>query len=54
MTYEEPTGFYSSRTAMSSLDETWATPRKFFQELNEEFQFTLDAAALKSSALCES
>ena len=54
MTYEEPTGFYSSRTAMSSLDETWATPKKFFQELNEEFQFTLDAAALKSSALCES
>ena len=53
MTYEESTGFYSSKTAMSSIDETWATPIKFFKELNQEFNFTLDAAALKSSALCE-
>ena len=35
----------------SSLDDTWTTPRTFFDELNKEFNFTLDAAALKSSAL---
>jgi hypothetical protein len=35
----------------SSLDETWTTPRNFFEELNKEFRFTLDAAALQSSTL---
>src|ERR1035441_6516318 len=29
----------------SSTDENWGTPQSFFDELNEEFQFTLDAAA---------
>lgn len=45
-------GFYSSEAYKSSLDDTWTTPRAFFDALNDEFQFTLDAAALKSSALC--
>jgi phage N-6-adenine-methyltransferase len=35
----------------SSLDDTWTTPRDFFANLHEEFNFTLDAAALKSSAV---
>lgn len=35
----------------SSLDDTWTTPRKFFDELNKEFRFTLDAAALQASTL---
>jgi phage N-6-adenine-methyltransferase len=35
----------------SSISDTWTTPRTFFDELNKEFNFTLDAAALKSSAL---
>jgi hypothetical protein len=35
----------------TSLDSTWTTPRDFFDKINAEFNFTLDAAALKSSAL---
>jgi site-specific DNA-methyltransferase (adenine-specific) len=35
----------------SSLDDTWTTPRDFFDKLNTEFNFTLDAAALRSSAV---
>lgn len=34
----------------TSNDSTWTTPQDFFDKLNEEFHFTLDAAALKSSA----
>ena len=35
----------------SSLDDTWSTPRDFFEKLHAEFNFTLDAAALRSSAV---
>ena len=35
----------------SSLDQTWTTPPEFFAKLNEEFRFTLDAAALSISTL---
>lgn len=35
----------------SSLDDTWTTPRDFFEKLHQEFNFTLDAAALRSSAV---
>jgi len=35
----------------SSLDDTWTTPRDFFEKLHQEFNFELDAAALKSSAV---
>jgi phage N-6-adenine-methyltransferase len=49
----DSTGFYSSSTALSSLDETWATPAKFFADLNKEFNFVIDAAAVQSSALCD-
>jgi len=37
----------------SSLDDTWATPQATFDELNAEFRFGLDAAALESSAKCD-
>ena len=47
------TGFYSSPQAMSSQDDTWTTPKDFFNKVSKEFNFTLDAAALKSSALCD-
>lgn len=50
--YSPSTGFYSSATAMTSLDDTWSTPRDFFAKCAKEFDFTLDAAALQSSALC--
>ena len=35
----------------TSLDDTWTTPRDFFDELNKEFNFGLDAAALQNSTL---
>jgi len=35
----------------SSLDDTWNTPRDFFDEINKEFNFGLDAAALQASTL---
>jgi phage N-6-adenine-methyltransferase len=38
----------------SSLDQTWTTPLEFFAKLDEEFRFTLDAAALSTSTLIPS
>jgi phage N-6-adenine-methyltransferase len=35
----------------SSLDQTWTTPPEFFAKLNDEFHFSLDAAALSTSTL---
>jgi phage N-6-adenine-methyltransferase len=46
-------GFYTTDTFKSSNDDTWTTPRNFYDKLNTEFNFSLDAAALKSSALCD-
>lgn len=39
--------FYSSKTDM------WATPQDFFDALDAEFHFTLDACAVKGNAKCE-
>jgi len=36
----------------SSKKDTWATPQVFFDTLNEEFRFTLDACALPENAKC--
>ena len=38
---------------LSSKEQTWATPISFFNRLNDEFNFTLDACALPESAKCE-
>ena len=38
---------------MSSNSNEWATPIKFFEELNKEFKFTLDPCATKENAKCE-
>ena len=35
----------------SALDDPWTTPRGFFEKLHQEFNFTLDAAAFRSSAV---
>ena len=35
----------------SSISDSWTTPRAFYERLNREFNFTLDAAALQSSTL---
>jgi phage N-6-adenine-methyltransferase len=48
------TDFYKGDTFRSSVDDTWTTPPKFFADINGEFGFTLDAAALKGSTLVPS
>jgi len=47
------TNFFASPVAFSSKDDTWTTPKDFFAKVSQEFNFTLDAAALQSSALCQ-
>jgi len=37
----------------SSKEERWQTPQKFFDELNKEFNFTLDPSCQIDSAKCE-
>lgn len=37
----------------SSNSELWETPQNLFDELNKEFNFTLDVCALPNSAKCE-
>lgn len=44
-------GFYKTDTFKTSNDDMWTTPKDFFDKVNKEFNFTLDAAAIKSSAL---
>lgn len=36
----------------TSTTDLWETPQNFFDELDEEFHFTLDACALPSNAKC--
>lgn len=43
--------YIADGAAMSSNDDTWTTPRDFYDTLNAEFNFQLDAAAMKSSTL---
>ena len=44
-------GFYKTDTFKTSNDDTWTTPRDYYNKVNVEFRFTLDAAALESSTL---
>lgn len=37
---------------LSSKDMSWCTPQDIFDELNKEFNFTLDVAAIDKSAKC--
>lgn len=37
----------------SSGSDCWYTPQDFFDKLNEEFKFTLDACALPENTKCE-
>ena len=41
---------YGGAALMSKID-TWTTPKDFYNKLNNEFNFGLDAAALQSSTL---
>lgn len=37
----------------SSKTDQWATPQDFFNQLNQEFNFTLDTAADESNHKCD-
>lgn len=41
-----------NQSLLSSGQDLWETPQKFFNELNEEFHFTLDACATPENAKC--
>ena len=38
---------------MSSNTDEWATPKLFYEELNKEFNFTLDPCATNENHKCE-
>ena len=42
----------NTKLLYSSKEEKWATPQDFFDKLNDEFHFTLDAAASPDNAKC--
>lgn len=42
----------SIKACLSSKDMTWETPQDFFDELNKEFDFSLDPCATKETAKC--
>lgn len=41
------------KVMLSSVDMTWGTPQKFFDELNQEFNFDLDPCASPETAKCK-
>lgn len=41
-----------NKTLLSSKNMNWCTPTNFFDRLNKEFNFVLDAAATAKSAKC--
>lgn len=41
-----------NRVLLSSKNMNWCTPQDFFDEINNEFHFVLDAAASDKSAKC--
>ena len=42
----------NTKVLYSSKEEKWATLQDFFDKLNDEFHFTLDAAASPDNAKC--
>lgn len=42
-----------NKALFSSESVEWSTPQDVFDKLNEEFHFTLDAAATPENAKCE-
>ena len=45
--------FFSQDVALSSESNDWATPQQTFNELDNEFNFTLDPCASQENAKCE-
>ena len=44
-------GFYKGEAYKSSKNDSWTTPKNFFQKLDAEFNFVMDAAALSTNTL---
>ena len=44
----------NTRVMFSSATDLWATPQSFFDQLNNEFRFTLDPCATAENAKCRS
>lgn len=42
-----------NKSLFTSNTEEWATPQAFFEELNNEFNFTLDPCATAENAKCK-
>lgn len=42
-----------NKVLFSSASDMWATPQWLFDELNAEFNFTLDSCATPENAKCE-
>lgn len=42
----------NTEAMFSSATDNWETPQQFFQELNQEFHFTLDVCADSENAKC--
>lgn len=42
-----------NQALLSSKNMSWCTPQNFFDRLNEEFHFVLDAAATDKTAKCK-
>ena len=42
-----------NKVLLSTGKNDWATPQKFFEELNKEFHFTLDACANEQNHKCK-
>lgn len=43
----------NTEVMFSSKTDMWATPQAFFDQLNEEFHFTVDVCAIPENAKCE-
>ena len=50
---KEKVGHWNRDRLFSSKRQDWATPGPLFEQLDEEFGFTLDAAASAENAKCE-
>lgn len=46
------TGNVTANVHFSSTTDLWATPQSLFDELNQEFRFTLDVCAIPENAKC--
>lgn len=47
-----PLSTHNARVRLSSESEDWATPRDFYQRLDQEFGFTLDVCASADNHKC--